>query len=129
MYNVSDFITRIKNAALSRRRSVLLPYSKINKEIGKVLVSRHFLEEIKEETKDNKKNLVAKIAYNRRIPVLIDIKIVSKPSLRAYVKKENIEKVAKRGLYTLILSTSKGVMTDKEAKKKGIGGELLFKIW
>lgn len=129
MHNVSDFITRIKNAALSRRKSAILPYSNINKEIGKVLVARHFLEEIKEETKDNKKILVAKIAYNRRIPVLIDVKIVSKPSLRVYVKKENIEKVAKRGLHTLILSTSKGVITDKEAKKKGIGGELLFRIW
>lgn len=129
MYNVSDFITRIKNAALSRRKSVILPYSNINKEIGKVLTSKHFLEEIKEETKNNKKILVAKIAYSRRLPVLIDVKVVSKPSLRVYVKKNNIGRLAKRGLHTLILSTSKGVMTDKEAKKKGIGGELLFKIW
>lgn len=129
MYNVADFIIRIKNSAKARRRDVVLPYSNLNKEIGQVLVKENFLQDIKEDTRDGKRVLVAKIKYLKRLPVLTDVAIVSKPSLRIYAKSTNINKIGKRGLNTAVLSTSRGVMTDKEARKKGIGGEVLFKIW
>lgn len=128
-YKIADFIIRIKNAASAKRHEVVLPYSNINKEIGKVLVKERFLEDIKEETIDSKKILIAKIAYEGRSPVLTDVSIESKPSLRVYSKKSAINKTGKRGLNTAILSTNKGVMTGKEAWKKGVGGELLFKVW
>ena len=76
-----------------------------------------------------KKVLIAKIAYEGRNPVLTDVSIESKPSLRVYSKKSAINETGKRGLNTAILSTNKGVMTGKEAWKKGVGGELLFKVW
>lgn len=129
MYNVADFIIRIKNSVKALRRDVVLPYSNLNKEIGRVLVKENFLQDIKEDTRDGKKVLVAKIKYLKRLPVMTDVAIVSKPSLRIYAKSININKIGKRGLNTAILSTNQGVMTGKEARKRKIGGELLFKIW
>ena len=83
-HNVSDFIIRIKNAALAKRREVILPFSNINKEIGKVLVKEGFLENIKEEGEKSKKILKAIVRYEKRLPVLTDVVIISKPSLRVY---------------------------------------------
>lgn len=128
-YIVSDFIIRIKNAALSRRKDVLVPFANISKDIAKVLIKEGFLEEIKEKTIDNKKFIQVKIKYKNRTPVLTNIKLVSKPSLRVYSVKKNILDAQRRGMYTMILSTNQGIMTGHEAFKKGIGGEVLFKIW
>jgi small subunit ribosomal protein S8 len=128
-YLVADFIIRIKNSAISKRKEVVLPFSNINKEIGKVLVQEGFLESIKEEVDKGKKFLRAVIRYERRIPVLTDVKVISKPSLRVYESVSKILEIKKRGKRTVIISTSKGVMTADEANKKGVGGEVLFSIW
>ncbi|OGH19001.1 MAG: 30S ribosomal protein S8 [Candidatus Levybacteria bacterium RIFCSPHIGHO2_12_FULL_38_12] len=128
-YVVSDVITRIKNASLARRRSVVLPYSKLVKEIATVLVKEGFLSEVKEEKDGQKKTLIAGIRYEKRTPVFSDVLLFSKPSLRIYTAAKDIVKTSKRGRGVAILSTSKGVLTGKEAAKKGVGGELLFKIW
>ncbi|OGH09036.1 MAG: 30S ribosomal protein S8 [Candidatus Levybacteria bacterium RBG_16_35_6] len=127
-YLVSDFVIRIKNAALAKRKEVILPYSKLNLGIGKVLIKNGFLENIKEEEKDKKKSLKAVIKYEKRQPVLSEIDIISKPSLRVYGGTQAIDKVARRGRRKVIVSTSQGVMTGKDAKKKGLGGEILFAI-
>jgi len=126
---VSDFIIRIKNSALSKRKEVILPFSNINKEIGKVLVKEGFLESIKEDGVKAKKELKAIIRYENRIPVLTDVKIISKPSLRVYSPSKKLSEIAKRGKRKIIVSTSQGVMTSYEAQKKGLGGEILFAIW
>lgn len=128
-YQVSDFIIRIKNAGLAKRRDVVLPYSKMNKEIGKILVREKFLEDLKEETVKGKKELIAKIKYENRNPVLTDIKVVSKPSLRIYINSKIIPSIERKGRVTSVLSTNKGILTGREAIKKGVGGELLFKVW
>ena len=73
---VSDFIIRIKNSAKANRKEVILPYSKINREIGKVLVKEGFLESIKEEAVENKKQLKAVIKYEKRIPVLTNVVVI-----------------------------------------------------
>src|SRR5258708_1864822 len=88
-YIVSDFIIRIKNAAMAKRRKLSLPYSKMNKAIGNTLVKEGFLKDIKEEEVDGKKELIATVAYEKRIPIVTDVKIISKPSLRVYVKGGN----------------------------------------
>ncbi len=126
---VSDFIIRIKNSAKANRKEVYLPYSKINREIGKVLVKEGFLESIKEEAVENKKQLKAVIKYEKRIPVLTDVVVISKPSLRVYEPVKKILEIKKRGKRTVIVSTSKGVMTAENAQKNGVGGEVLFAIW
>lgn len=128
-YQVADFIIRIKNSALAKRKQVVLPYSKLNKEIGKVLVKNGFLEEIKDSVIDNKKTLTGTVKYYRRIPILTNIEIISKPSLRVYGTVKDILELEKRGKRKVVVSTSQGVMTGIEAKKKGIGGEILFAIW
>lgn len=128
-YLVADFITRLKNASMARKLDVIFPYSRLNKEIAQVLVNQGFLEKITDETKDNKKILVGKISYAKREPMMIDISVVSKPSLRVYTPIKRIDAFQRKGLHTLVISTNKGVMTGKEAKKKGVGGEILFEIW
>ena len=114
---------------MSKRKEVVLPFSNINKEIGKVLVKEGFLESIKEESKDGKKELLAVIRYEKRIPVLNDVEIISKPSLRVYSTSKKILEIGKRGRRKVIVSTSQGVMSAMDASKKGVGGEILFAIW
>lgn len=128
-YLVADFIIRLKNAAIARRREVVLPYSKLNKNIGQVLVKQGILSVIKEELKDGKKVLVATIQFEKRLAVFSDVAVISKPSLRVYAGATDKVKLIGRGLGTTIISTNQGVMTGKEALKKGLGGEVLFKIW
>lgn len=128
-YLVADFIIRLKNAALARRREVMLPYSKLNKAIGQVLVKQHILGSIKEEEKEGKKSLVATINFEKRLAVFNDVTVISKPSLRVYASSDDKVGLVGRGLGVTVVSTNQGVMTGKEAVKKGIGGEVLFKIW
>lgn len=128
-YSVADFIIRLKNAALARRRDVELPYSKLNKAIGDVMVKNHMLESIKVEEKDGKKFLNGTITYEKRLATFSDVTIISKPSLRVYAGAKDSAGLMGRGLGTTIVSTSQGVMTGRDAFKKGVGGEVLFKVW
>lgn len=129
MYLVADFIIRLKNAALARRRDVVLPYSKLNKAIGQVLVKNRILKDLKEESKEGKKQLQATIIFEKRLATFTDVNIISKPSLRVYAEATDKVGLVGRGLGITIVSTNQGVMTGKEAVKKGVGGEVLFKIW
>lgn len=128
-YSVADFIIRLKNASLARRSEVVIPFSKINKGIGKVLVTEKFIKSIVQEERDGKKVLLVNLRYERRHPVLTNVQIVSKPSLRVYISKSEIPKKALKRRGTLILSTSHGIMSGKEAVSKGVGGEFLFEVW
>ena len=128
-YPIADFVIRIKNASMARRRKVTIPYAKELKEIGSVLVKGGFLESIKEEKTEGKKVLEATVKFDRRSPVISDVDIISKPSLRVYVTSKNIPEIQKKGMTTIVISTSKGIMMGRDAYKKGIGGEVLFKIW
>lgn len=127
-YSIGDFVIRLKNAALARRQDLVMPYTRVNMAIGKVLVKEGFLASIKENTVEGRKMLAATLRYERRRPVLTDVAVVSKPSLREYVGSKDILKAQGKSI-TAILSTNQGVMTGKEARRKGVGGELLFKIW
>ena len=126
-YQVGDFIIRIKNASLAKRRTVAVTYSKVNKALANILVREGFLKDVKQEVEKERKVLLVTIAYENRKPVLTEVLIVSKPSLRVYEDIKSIKK-GHRGLGIAILSTSQGITTTKEARKKGIGGELLFKV-
>lgn len=128
-HSVSDLLIRIKNSSMARRREVVLPYSKINFEIGKTLIREGFLEDIKIVEDGNKKSLTAIIKYEKRLPVLTNLIIVSKPSLRVYKPISEVAAVERRGKHKVVLSTSKGVMSGDEARKNKVGGEILFEIW
>jgi small subunit ribosomal protein S8 len=128
-YRVSDLIIRIKNATRAKRKEVVFDNLKINKAICKVLVTEGFLEGFEASIKDDRKVLVAKIKYEKRIPNFTDVLVVSKPSLRKYAAASEIAGLQRKGRHTIILSTNKGIMTGRDAIKRNMGGEILFRIW
>ena len=128
-YHVADFIIRIKNAYAARRQEVSMPFSNISLSVGKTLVKNGYLAEVKSEEVEGKKVIKATLRYARRKPVVTEVKIISKPSLRVYVSAKENASTSVKDAMTSILSTSQGIMTEKEALKKGVGGELLFKVW
>lgn len=125
-YLVADVVIRLKNAVLARRKKVIFPYAKMTTAISTVLAKEKYLLNVREEEVDGHKAVVADIAYSNRLPLFTDVKIISKPSLRVYASSKN---TLQRGLGMTVVSTNQGVMTGKEAMQKGIGGEVLFKIW
>jgi small subunit ribosomal protein S8 len=125
---ISDLIIRIKNAGPVRKESVSLPYSKLKHAIAEVLKNHKFVTSVEAKGKGVEATLEIGIAYDGTKPRVNDVQRISKPSRRIY--KGATESVPVRnGLGATILSTSKGIMTDKEARKAKVGGEALFKIW
>ena len=127
-YVIGDFVIQLKNASLARKKAVVAPYANICKAVAKVLKKEGFLDEIKEETIDGRRMLSVSLRYQRRKPSITDVSLVSKPSLRTYVNASQIASAQGRSTIA-VLSTNAGVLSGKEAIKKGVGGELLFKIW
>lgn len=128
-YTLGDFVIRMKNAVRANRKVVVAPLTKITKGVATLLSKEGFLKNVKETEEEGKKVLTAELVYEKRTPIFTDVKIISKPSLRVYVSTVELEKKEKRGLGKIVVSTSSGLMTGKEALKKGLGGELLFEIW
>ncbi len=122
---IADMLTRIRNANQMRYETVEIPTSKIKVEIARILKEEGFIKEYKVEGRTL--TLTLKYAENKE-RVITGLKRISKPGLRVYAKNDEIPKVL-NGLGIAILSTSKGIMTDKEARKQNIGGEVLAYIW
>lgn len=126
---IADFLTRIRNAQMARHRIVEIPASNLKKRMTEILYEKGYILKYKFED-DNKQGLI-KIALKydpqSRQPVIKELERVSRPGLRQYSKPAEFTRV-KNGLGIAILSTSKGVMTDKEAKSQNIGGEVLCYI-
>lgn len=122
-----DLIIRIKNGYLSKKESIESPYSLIRVEILKKLLSLKFIK--KYEVKDDKvKRILVELSYDNSIPALTDARIYSRPGSRYYVSYRDLKPVLSGYGYS-ILSSSKGIITNHEAKKQKLGGELLFSIW
>lgn len=127
MYTTGDFLIRIKNAYMACKPEVILPFSKENLSIGKILEKEGYIAKI-EERKDEKKSLIATLSYTDRTPALSQIRLVSKPSVHHYVTRRRIPKT-RGGFGITILTTSKGIMTDKKARKEGVGGEVICEVY
>ena len=123
---IADMLTRIRNANQMRNKEVAMPTSKMKVEIAKLLDSEGFIAGY--TVKDNTLTLTLKYSNNKKERVITGLKRISKPGLRVYVEKENLPKVL-NGYGIAIISTSKGIMTDKEARKQNIGGEVMAYIW
>ncbi len=122
---IADMLTRIRNGHKIKAESVLIPSSKIKINIARVLVEEGYINGYQEEDlENNKKNLLINLKYFEGRPVIEKIERVSRPGLRVYKPTNELPKVM-GGLGILILSTSKGVMSDRQAKKQGQGGEIL----
>ena len=126
---IADMLTRIRNANQMRYTEVVVPSSKLKLEIARILKEEGFIEDYKLEKNDAQGTIVLTLKYSdKKERVITGLKRISKPGLRVYVKNTEIPKVL-NGLGIAILSTSKGIMTDKEARKQNIGGEVLAYIW
>lgn len=126
---IADMITRIRNGNLVFKQFVDIPFSKLKEAIAAVLKEEGFIKDYEIIEEERKKIIrIHLIYYPGRKRAINEIKKVSKPGARVYVKKDEIPKV-KNGLGVAVLTTSKGVMSDKKARDLGIGGEILFTIW
>ena len=125
---IADMLTRIRNANQMRYKEVEVPASKIKLEIAGILKEEGFIVDYKVKKNNIQDILVLSLKYLDKERVITGLKRISKPGLRVYVKAEEVPTVL-NGLGIAIISTSKGVMTDKEARKENIGGEVLAYIW
>ena len=122
---IADMLTRIRNANQMRNKEVAMPTSKMKVEIAKILDTEGFIENY--TVKDNILTLTLKYGQNKE-RVITGLKRISKPGLRVYASKEDLPQVL-NGLGIAIISTSKGLKTDKEARQLGVGGEVLAYVW
>ena len=126
---IADMLTRIRNANLVGHSTIQLPSSKLKVQLAKVLLAEGYISSYEEFEIDKFKYLKIALKYTKQnMPVVTGLKRVSKPGLRVYAGKDEMPKVL-GGLGIAIVSTSKGVMTDKEARKNQVGGEVLAYIW
>ena len=125
---IADMLTRIRNAQTARKPSVTLPASKQKLAVAKVLEQEGYLASVTPEQVDGKDMLTLELKYYQDRPVIERIQRVSRPGLRIFKRADDLP-VVQGGLGVAIVSTSQGVMTDREASKKGIGGEVLAFVW
>lgn len=125
---IADMLVQIKNASMAGRQYVVIPHSKMKERVATILVSEGYITQFEKDDEPVKRKMTITLKYLNKKPVLTDVKRKSKPGLRQYVSKDAIPRVL-GGMGISILSTSAGIMTGSEAKKRGIGGELLCVIW
>lgn len=125
---VGDFIIRLKNAGAIGTSVVSLPHSQHLEDIAKKLRELGFVEAVDVSTKDGRKILEVTLAYENGVHKIHDVKRISKPGRRMYVSSREAHSV-KNGLGARVISTPKGILADKEARKVRAGGEALFEIW
>ena len=125
---IADMLTRVRNAQSAKHRRVDMPVSKLKVEIARLLKENHYIHDFKVLEDDRFSVLRLYLKYYQERPVIRELKRVSKPGLRKYVSVQEIPRV-RNGLGMAILSTSKGVLSDREARANKVGGELLATIW
>ncbi len=126
---IADMLTRMRNANSMGYADVTVPASKLKVELARILKEEGFIKDYKVVGEDAQKNILLTLKYgNKKEKVITGLKRISKPGLRVYVKSDEVPKVL-NGLGIAIISTSKGIMTDKQARKENLGGEVLAYIW
>lgn len=125
---ITDMLNQIKNAEAVAKTEVLVPLSKIKNEIASILNKEGFVGEVKKASKGKIKALKISLKYENGVPAMAGFRRVSRPGQRIYEGHSEIKKV-RGGFGISIVSTSKGLMTNKEAKKQKIGGEVICQIW
>ncbi|KKU58724.1 MAG: 30S ribosomal protein S8 [Parcubacteria group bacterium GW2011_GWA2_47_12] len=128
MDSISNIVTRLKNAAHAKRQSITLPHSKFAEAALKALHRAGYMESVGARGEKPKRTLEATLKYENDSPVFNEVLRISKPSRRLYRSAKEIRRV-RAGYGKMFLTTSRGIMTDSEARKAKIGGEPLFQIW
>lgn len=127
---IADMLTRIRNASLARHQKTQVPSTNMTRSIAKVLSEEGFITEYKEVGEGVNKKLVISLKYKgkNRQPIIKSLKRVSKPGLRVYSNRKELPRVL-GGIGIAIISTSSGIMTDRDARSQGLGGEVLCYVW
>jgi len=127
---IADMLTRIRNANLAKHQIVQIPSTKITRNIAQVLFAEGLIDSFEELKNGLKSSLLLSLKYSgkERTPVIAKIQRISKPGLRVYSGAKKMPRIL-GGFGTAIVSTSRGLMTDQQARKEGVGGELLCYIW
>jgi len=125
---IADMLARLRNAQAVKKDEVMIPWSKIKYGILKVFVRENYIKDVRVAEQNGFKVLIATLGYNTGKPAIKHIRRLSKPSIRLYVKTGNIPYIL-NGLGIAIISTSKGLKTDNEARRGKLGGELICEIW
>ena len=124
---IADMLTRIRNGQMAKKKSVIVPYSKIKSAIAEVLKDEGYISDWLKTQLNSHENIELKLKYYADMPVIEKIKRISRPGLRIYKPAAEIPEVM-NGLGIAIVSTSKGVMTGKKAQEVGVGGEILCEV-
>jgi small subunit ribosomal protein S8 len=126
---IADMLTRIRNAKMARHERAEMPHSKLKERVAVVLKAEGYLDDVRVSDGEVQKTLTVVLRYGRDRQSAIDgLRRVSTPGRRVYVRHDRIERVCS-GMGISILSTSRGVMTDREARRQRVGGELLCEVW
>ncbi|MCP4337131.1 MAG: 30S ribosomal protein S8 [Mycoplasma sp.] len=125
---IADMLVRIKNANQRKHKDVTMPHSKVKAEIANILKTEGFIVNFKVEGESINKKIVINLKYKGTQRAITGVKRISKPGLRVYTSKQDLPKVLS-GFGTAIISTSKGMLTDREARKAGMGGEVIAYVW
>jgi small subunit ribosomal protein S8 len=125
---IADFLTRLRNAAGSHRSDVTVPHSKIKEEIARILKEEGYIAEYEVDNSSRPAVIKVTMKFVNRTPALTGLKRVSKPGLRTYVGADEMPRVL-GGMGTAIVSSSRGILTGRQAKRENVGGELLAIVW
>ena len=126
---IADMLTRIRNAQVARHDSVTIPASNMKKAIAKILLDEGYVKSVENVVEDDRAAIKVTLKYlDKKQPVIQGLRRISKPGLRVYAACEDLPKVL-GGLGIAIVSTNRGIMTDRAARKENIGGEVLCYIW
>jgi len=126
--SIADMLTRIRNAGTAGHATCEVPASNVKKAIAKILLDEGYISKVDVIADEHQGKIKITLKYAAKKPVISGIKRISKPGLRVYADNENLPKVL-GGLGIAIVSTSHGIMTDKTARKEGVGGEVLAYVW
>jgi small subunit ribosomal protein S8 len=127
---IADMLTRIRNANLARHQTTEVPSTKMTRSIAEVLKAEGYIGEVEEVGEGVKKNLVIALKYQGKTkrPTINTLKRISRPGFRVYSNRKELPRVL-GGIGIAIISTSSGIMTDREARRQGLGGEVLCHVW
>jgi len=125
---ISDLLNRIRNAQAVSKEQLSVPFSNLNHEIAKILEKQGFIKKVEKKGRTYNKVIEITLKYDEKKPAISGLKRISRPGQRIYKKFKDVKPV-KSGYGILIISTSKGLMTDKEARKQKLGGEVMCEIW
>ena len=126
---IADYLTRIRNAIMAKKKEVEVPSSNLKKKITEILLQYSFIKDFKiVDTPDKQGKIIIRLKYHNDESVILGLERVSKPGIRRYVKSNELPRVL-NGLGIAIISTSRGLITDKEARQLRVGGEVICNVW